>query len=63
MASKVINISLPEKWGQVIEELSTLTGESMASVVNRATIEYLEEVIASGLLERLQKRHAKTLEN
>jgi len=58
MASKVINISLPEKWGQVIEELSTLTGESMASVVNRATIAYLEELVASGLIEKLQEQRS-----
>jgi hypothetical protein len=63
MASKVVNISLPEKWGQVIEELSALTSESMASIVNRATIAYLEELVASGLVEKLREQHGKILEN
>jgi hypothetical protein len=58
MASKVINISLPEKWGQIVEEYSALTGESMASLVSRATIAYLEELVASGVIERLQEQRS-----
>ncbi len=59
MASKVINISIPEKWGQIVEEYSTLTGESMASIANRAIIKCLEELITSGLIDRLKEDRRK----
>ncbi len=54
MASKAFNISLPEKWSALIEEISALTGESMASIIQRATIKYLEDAIATGLIDKLR---------
>ena len=54
MASKAFNISLPEKWSELVSEISELTGESMASIIQRATIGYLENTIATGLLDKLR---------
>ena len=54
MASKAFNISLPEKWSALVGEISDLTGESMASIIQRATITYLENAIATGLIDRLR---------
>ncbi len=54
MASKAFNISLPEKWSALISEISDLTGEPMASIINRATIAYLENAIATGLIDKLR---------
>jgi len=54
MASKAFNISLPEKWSELVTEISDLTGESMASIIQRATIAYLENAIATGLIEKLR---------
>ena len=54
MASKPFNISLPEKWSDLIAEISKLTGESMASIIQRATIAYLENAIAIGLIDKLR---------
>ena len=54
MASKAFNISLPEKWSALVSEISDLTGESMASIIQRATIAYLENAIATGLIDRLR---------
>lgn len=56
MASKAFNISLPERWAELITEISDLTGESMASIVQRATIAYLEKAIATGLIEKLRAK-------
>jgi hypothetical protein len=59
MASKAFNISLPEKWSELVTEISELTGEPMASIIQRATIAYLENAIATGLIDKLQnsRRH------
>lgn len=54
MASKAFNISLPEKWSALVSEISDLTGESMASIIQRAAIAYLENAIATGLIDRLR---------
>ena len=54
MASKAFNISLPEKWAALIEEISDLTGESMASIIQRSIIAYLENAIATGLIDKLR---------
>ena len=54
MASKAFNISLPEKWSALVSEISDLTGESMASIIQRATITYLENAIATGLIDKLR---------
>ncbi len=54
MASKAFNISLPEKWSSLIAEISDLTGESMASIIQRAVITYLENAISSGLIDKLR---------
>ena len=54
MASKAFNISLPEKWSALVSEISDLTGESMASIIQRAVIAYLENAIATGLIDRLR---------
>lgn len=53
MASKAFNISLPEKWSGLIAEISDLTGESMASIIQRTVIAYLENAIATGLIDKL----------
>lgn len=52
--SKAFNISLPDKWSELVGEISDLTGESMASIVQRATITYLENAIATGLIDKLR---------
>ncbi len=54
MASKAFNISLPDKWSELIVEISDLTGESMASIIQRAVIAYLENAIATGLIDKLR---------
>ena len=54
MASKAFNISLPEKWAALIEEISDLTGESMASIIQRSIIAYLENAIATELIDKLR---------
>lgn len=54
MASKAFNISLPEKWSELITEISDLTGESMASIIQRAVIAYLENAISTGLIDKLR---------
>jgi hypothetical protein len=54
MASKAFNISLPEKWSKLVTEISELTGEPMASIIQRATIAYLENAIATGLIDKLR---------
>lgn len=54
MASKAFNISLPEKWSELVTEISDLTGESMASIIQRAVIAYLENAIAAGLIDKLR---------
>ena len=41
MASKAFNISLPEKWSELVAEISDLTGESMASIIQRAAASQL----------------------
>jgi predicted DNA-binding protein len=46
--SKAFNISLPDKWSELVSEISSHTGESMASIIQRATIAYLENAIATG---------------
>ena len=52
--SKAFNISLPDKWAGLVGEISDLTGESMASIIQRATIAYLENAIATGLIDKLR---------
>jgi len=52
--SKAFNISLPDKWSELVGEISDLTGESMASIIQRATIAYLENAIAAGLIDKLR---------
>jgi len=52
--SKAFNISLPDKWAELVSEISDLTGESMASVIQRATIAYLENAISTGLIDKLR---------
>jgi len=52
--SKAFNISLPDKWSELVGEISELTGESMASIIQRATIAYLENAIATGLIDKLR---------
>ena len=52
--SKAFNISLPDKWSELVGEISDLTGESMASIIQRATIAYLENAIATGLIDKLR---------
>ena len=52
--SKAFNISLPDKWSELISEISGHTGESMASIIQRATIAYLENAIATGLIDKLR---------
>ena len=59
--SKAFNISLPDKWAELVSEISELTGESMASVVQRATIAYLENAIATGLIDKLRSEAASPL--
>lgn len=59
MASKAFNISLPEKWSSLIAEISELTGESMASIIQRAVIAYLENAISSGLIDKLRASKEK----
>ena len=54
MGSKAFNISLPEKWSELVAEISDLTGESMASIIQRAVIAYLENAIATGLIDKLR---------
>ncbi len=54
MASKAFNISLPDRWAELVTEISELTSESMASVIQRATIAYLEQAIATGLIDKLR---------
>ena len=54
MASKAFNISLPEKWSELVSEISVITGESMASIIQRAAIAYLENAIATGLIDKLR---------
>jgi hypothetical protein len=52
--SKAFNISLPDKWSELVGEISGLTGESMASIIQRAAIAYLENAIAIGLIDKLR---------
>lgn len=52
--SKAFNISLPDKWSELVSEISDLTGESMASIIQRAAIAYLENAIATGLIDKLR---------
>ena len=52
--SRAFNISLPDKWSELVSEISDLTGESMASIIQRATIAYLENAIATGLIDKLR---------
>lgn len=52
--SKAFNISLPESYSKLITEMSKLTGESMASIIQRAVIAYIENAIATGLIDKLR---------
>jgi len=52
--SKAFNISLPESYSKLVAEMSKLTGESMASIIQRAAIAYLENAIATGLIDKLR---------
>ena len=52
--SKAFNISLPDKWSELVSEISSHTSESMASIIQRATIAYLENAIATGLIDKLR---------
>ena len=54
MASKAFNISLPDTWSELVMEFSELTGESMASIIQRSIIAYLENAIATGLIDKLR---------
>ena len=56
--SKAFNISLPESYSKLITEMSKLTGESMASIIQRAVITYLENAIATGLIDKLRDESA-----
>jgi predicted DNA-binding protein len=52
--SRAFNISLPDKWSELISEISSHTGESMASIIQRATIAYLESANATGIIDKLR---------
>jgi hypothetical protein len=52
--SRAFNISLPDKWAELVSEISELTGESMASIIQRSVIAYLENAIATGLIDKLR---------
>jgi predicted DNA-binding protein len=52
--SKAFNISLPESYSKLITKMSKLTGESMASIIQRAVIAYIENAIATGLIDKLR---------
>ena len=54
MASKAFNVSLPDTWSELVMEFSELTGESMASIIQRSIIAYLENAIATGLIDKLR---------
>ena len=54
MASKAFNVSLPDTWSELVIEFSVLTGESMASIIQRSIIAYLENAIATGLIDKLR---------
>ena len=54
MASKAFNVSLPDTWSELVIEFSGLTGESMASIIQRSIIAYLENAIATGLIDKLR---------
>ena len=54
MASKAFNVSLPDTWSELVIEFSELTGESMASIIQRSIIAYLENAIATGLIDKLR---------
>jgi predicted DNA-binding protein len=56
--SKAFNISLPESYSKLITEMSKLTGESMASIIQRAVIAYIENAIATGLIDKLRDESA-----
>jgi hypothetical protein len=51
-----VNVSLPEYWSNLIDVVSTKTGEAKSSIASRAIIEFLQkEFLESGLLDRLLK--------
>ena len=54
MASKAFNVSLPDTWSELVMEFSELTGESMASIIQRSIIAYLENAIATELIDKLR---------
>jgi len=51
-----LNVSLPEYWSKLIDEVTEKTGEAKSAMATRAIIGLLQkEYVDSGLLDRLRE--------
>jgi hypothetical protein len=54
--SKRINFVLPSGYGKLIQEIADATGDTVANICQRATIQHLYEIVDSDLLKKLNKK-------
>ena len=54
--SKKISYVLPFTYGELIQEIADVTGDTVANISQRAAIEYIDKIVDSDRLRKLNRK-------